>query len=318
MDSLKTAVIIPAYRVKRHIGDLLKHIGPEAWRIYVVDDACPEESGRYVEEHVTDPRVRVLRHTENQGVGGAVLTGFQQAMEDGADILVKLDGDGQMDPALLPRFIGPVARGQADYAKGNRFHRLDEIHRMPKIRLLGNAALSFMTKFSSGYWTVFDPNNGYVALSTKVARLLPLDKIHRRYFFESDMLFRLGTVRAMVVDVPMDAVYGDEQSGMNISREIGRFFVGHVRNAAKRIFYNYFLRDMSAGSLELLAGVAMMGFGSVYGAAHWLSAMASGTSTPAGTVMLSALPMILGLQFLLAFLNGDIASVPATPLQNRL
>src|SRR5690606_32001950 len=151
----------------------------------------------------TDPRVRVIRHASNLGVGGAVITGYQAAIADGMDILVKLDGDGQMDASLIPDFIEPIINGEADYTKGNRFFDLEELRSMPRIRLIGNAVLSFMTKFSSGYWNLFDPTNGFTALHADVARYLPLSKISKRYFFESDMLFRLNTLRAVVHDIPM-------------------------------------------------------------------------------------------------------------------
>ncbi len=151
---------------------------------------------------------------------------------------MKIDGDGQMDPSLIPVFVFPIAAGEADYAKGNRFFDLETIRIMPKVRLFGNAVLSFMCKLSSGYWNLFDPTNGYTAIHADVARRLPFDKISRRYFFETDMLFRLNTLRAVVVDVPMEAKYGNEESNLKISRIVGEFFAKHVRNFLKRIFYN--------------------------------------------------------------------------------
>lgn len=309
----KIAVLIPSYKVIAHILGVIAEIGPEVDRIYVVDDCCPEGSGAYVEQNCTDPRVVVLRNPENQGVGGAVMTGYRAAIDDGMDVIVKIDGDGQMDPALIMNFVSPILDGEADYTKGNRFFDLEEIRAMPKIRLFGNAVLSFMTKFSSGYWDLFDPTNGYTAIHRDVAKHLPLNKISRRYFFETDMLFRLNTLRAVVVDVPMHAKYGDEVSNLKISKVVGEFFVKHVRNFGKRIFYNYYLRDMSLASIELPVGLLMLVWGLLFGASHWASSMYTDIPTPAGTVMLSALPIILGIQFILAFLGQDIASVPRRP-----
>jgi glycosyltransferase involved in cell wall biosynthesis len=306
-------VVIPSYKVTAHILGVIADIGPEVERIYVVDDCCPEGSGRYVEEHATDPRVVVLRNPENQGVGGAVMTGYQAAIQDGMDIIVKIDGDGQMDPGLLMNFVTPILEGTADYTKGNRFYDLEEIRAMPKIRLFGNAVLSFMTKFSSGYWDLFDPTNGYTAIHRDVARHLPFAKISRRYFFETDILFRLNTLRAVVVDVPMDAKYGDEVSNLKISKIVGEFLAKHVRNFGKRIFYNYYLRDMSLASLELPAGLLLLIWGLVFGLSHWASSIYTGVANSAGTVMLSALPIFLGIQLILAFLGQDIASVPRRP-----
>ncbi|MGY4493060.1 glycosyltransferase family 2 protein [Pseudomonas sp. TE3610] len=314
MDSSdKIAVVIPSYKVKEHILGVIAQIGHEVDTIYVVDDCCPVGSGQFVEENCTDPRVKVLRNPENLGVGGAVMTGYRAAIRDGATVIVKIDGDGQMDPGLLQDFVDPILNGEADYTKGNRFYDLEEIHAMPKMRLFGNAALSFLTKLSSGYWDLFDPTNGYTAVHASVAKHLPFDKISRRYFFETDMLFRLNTLRAVVVDIPMDAKYGDEESNLKISQIIGEFALKHLRNFAKRIFYSYYLRNMSLASFELPIGLLLMISGTVIGLSHWSSSLSTGIPTPAGTVMLSALPVILGTQFVLAFLGYDIASVPKRP-----
>ncbi|MDO8341564.1 MAG: glycosyltransferase family 2 protein, partial [Cellvibrio sp.] len=198
VDDNRIAVVIPCYKVTRHILEVISSIGIEVWRIYVVDDACPDGSGKHVEAHCSDQRIRIIYHKCNQGVGGAVITGYRAAIADGAEVIVKLDGDGQMDPRLIPNFIEPILAGDADYTKGNRFFDLEEINGMPKVRLFGNAVLSLMTKLSSGYWDLFDPTNGYTAIHAEVARHLPFSKISHSYFFETDILFRLNTLRAVV------------------------------------------------------------------------------------------------------------------------
>lgn len=311
-------VVIPSYRVTRHILDVLSRMGPEVSRIYVVDDKCPDGSGALVREQCTDPRVTVIEHAENQGVGGAVMTGYRAAIADGVTVIVKVDGDGQMDPALIPLFAAPILQGEADYAKGNRFFDLEQIRAMPPIRLFGNAVLSLMTKLSSGYWNLFDPTNGYTAIHAEAARHLPFNRISRRYFFETDMLFRLNTLHAVVVDVPMDAHYADEVSNLKISKIITEFLVKHMRNFGKRIFYNYYLRNMSVASLELPLGIILLGTGLGYGLVHWIQSADAGVATPAGTVMLAALPILMGLQLLLAFLSNDVESVPKRPLHKKL
>ncbi len=310
--------VIPCYKVSAHICDIVKRIGKEVDAIIVVDDCCPEKSGALVEKKCTDARVRVIYHTINQGVGGAVLTGYRAAIEAGAELIVKIDGDGQMDTSLIPNFIEPILAGEADYTKGNRFFDLEEIHAMPKTRLFGNAMLSFMTKLSSGYWDLFDPTNGYTAIHADVARHLPFGKISRRYFFESDMLFRLNTLRAVVVDVPMDAKYGAEVSNLRIWRIVGEFLIKHARNFMKRIFYNYYLRDLSLASIELPLGLVLIMAGTSFGVYHWLDSAREGVATPAGTVMLAAMPILMGLQLVLAFLGYDIASVPRRPRHSGL
>ncbi len=308
-------VVVPCYRARRHILDVLSAVPDIVTAIHVVDDACPEQTGSHVQSSCSDPRVRVHFNDRNLGVGGAVLRGYREAMESGADVIVKIDGDGQMDPALIPSFIAPILRGAADYTKGNRFFDLSNIHRMPALRIFGNAVLSFMAKLSTGYWDIFDPTNGYTAIHASIAHRLPMGKISQRYFFESDMLFRLNTLRAVVIDVPMDASYGVEISNLRISRVVGDFLFKHVRNFVKRIFYNFFLRDLSIASFELVVGAAMMSGGATYGVLKWIQSARDGHETAAGTVMLAALPLIIGLQFILAFLSYDIASVPRRPIQ---
>jgi dolichol-phosphate mannosyltransferase len=186
------SVVIPCYKVTRHIMGVIESIPPIVERIYAVDDCCPDKSGEYIKAHNKDPRVRILAHEKNEGVGGAVMTGYKAAIADAMFIAIKIDGDGQMNPMLIPDFIEPIINGEADYTKGNRFYNLEEIHQMPKVRLIGNAVLSLMNKLSSGYWDVFDPTNGYTAIHVDVLGRLPFDKISKRYFFESDMLFRLN------------------------------------------------------------------------------------------------------------------------------
>lgn len=312
------AVVIPCYRVRDRILDVLREIGEECDRIYVVDDACPEATGKWVEQECRDPRVRVLCHAANQGVGGATLTGYRQALADGAEVLVKLDGDGQMDPHLIPRLVTPIRTGAADYTKGNRFHDLDSLRGMPRTRLLGNALLSFVSKLSTGYWNVFDPTNGFTALHARVAERLSFEKLARGWFFESDLLFRLYLLRAVVRDVPMPARYADEQSNLVIRSVVPEFLWKHAVNSAKRIGYSYFLRNFSVASLEVALGPALLAFGFGFGGARWARSIAEGVPATAGTVMLAGLPVVVGVQLLLSFLGHDIADVPRDPIHPHL
>ena len=314
-DKIKIAAVIPCYKVKQHIADLIKGIGPEVSAIYCVDDACPEGSGEYIQDTVKDKRVKVLFHEENQGVGGAVLTGFKQAEIDGNRIAVKLDGDGQMDPKLLPKFTNVIINGRADYTKGNRFYNPSHLRTMPRGRLIGNAILSFVSKFSTGYWNIFDPTNGYLALDLRLLKYMDVEKIDKRYFFETDLLFRAGLAKAKVLDIPMRALYQDEVSNLNFSKEATRFMRGHIRNFFKRIGYNYFLRDFSVASLELVFGLSALVFGLIYGISHM-----GGSAEPrsAGVVMLAALPTLTGIILLMGFLNYDIRQTPSDTLGPRL
>ena len=317
MKKPSTAVIIPCYRVKSHILGVLKSIGPEVKVIYVVDDACPEGTGNFVSKHCKDRRVKVLQNKENLGVGGAVITGYKQALIDGMDIIVKIDGDGQMDASQIPRFTLPLANLEADYTKGNRFFDSEKIAGMPVHRVLGNAGLSLLTKFSSGYWDIFDPTNGFTAINRQALNEINLDKLSKRYFFESDMLFRLYLAKAVVQDIPIKAKYKDEKSNLSVVKTLGEFPMRHLRNFYKRIFYTYFLRDMTPASIEYLLGNIFLTFGVIYGGCEWYSSAQNQTSTPVGTVMLSAMPIILGVQLLIGWITSDMNAIPTVPLSKK-
>ena len=311
---MRIAVAIPCYKVTRHVLEVIQAIGPEVEAIYAVDDACPDGSGRFIEEHNRDPRVRVLYNPENRGVGGAIVTAYQAAMADGMDIVVKIDGDGQMDPALLPSFVRPLLQGRADYTKGNRFFRPESVQGMPPVRLFGNAMLSFLTKLSCGYWNVMDPTNGYTAVRTSVLAELPLDKLEQRYFFETDMLFRLNTVRAVVKDIPMDSLYADEESNLKVGRVLPEFLKKHISRLWRRYVYNYLVRDFNVGTLYSLSGVLLLLAGTAFGTWHWVSGNFNSHPATSGTVMLAALPVLIGIQSLIAFLHYDVSNVPTEPL----
>jgi hypothetical protein len=172
---------------------------------------------------------------------------------------------------------------------------------MPVVRLLGNAALSFLTKLSTGYWNIFDPTNGYIAADARLLAVLQRDKIDKGYFFETDFLFRVGLLHAKVMDIPMTAVYGDQESNLRIRREVVPFFVRNIRNFGKRLFYNYFLRDFNVASLEI-------------GITHW----GVDKAATAGTVMIAALPLLTGIMLLLSFINFDAQQIPRETISSRL
>lgn len=315
---MKIAVVIPCFKVKQYVLGVISSIGKEVGSIYCVDDACPEQSGNFIESIVKDPRVKVIYHSENQGVGGAVMSGYKAALKDGAEIIVKIDGDGQMDPALIPRMVLPIIENIADYTKGNRFFLMKYLKGMPVIRKTGNAVLSLMSKFSTGYWDIFDPTNGYTAIAASVASELQFDKISRRYFFESDMLFQLNILRAVVKDIPIKAKYQGETSSLKINKILFDFLNRHCSNFVKRIFYNYLIRNFTLGSIELFLAFFSITTGIVIGGTNWISSINSGVAATSGTVMLSALPIVIGFQLLLAFFGEDINMVPRVPVNRQL
>lgn len=318
MSALRIAVVIPCYRVKAHILEVLASIGADVYRIYVVDDCCPEKSGQFVLDSEPDERVVVLHNPTNLGVGGATVRGYRKALEDGADIIVKMDGDGQMAGLDLPNLVRPLIQGKADYAKGNRFYDLKYLRPMPVVRLMGNSGLSFLTKLSSGYWNVMDPTNGFTAIHREVLASIELETLENRYFFESDMLYRLYLLRAVVWDVPMTARYANEVSGLKVALAIFEFTFKHFVRIWRRVFYTYYLRDFQIGSVFLVSGLLLSTFGVTFGAYNWHRGVALGILNPNGTIMLAALPCLMGLQLLLTFISADINNVPTRPIHSLI
>jgi len=312
------AVIIPMYNAQDHIVDVLRGIPSFVRTIIVVDDASPDDSAARVQQ-LADPRVRLVRHSRNQGVGGAMLTGYQTAIKCGAEILVKMDSDDQMDPAFLLPLIAPILRGEADCAKGNRFLHARELSAMPLQRRIGNIGLSFLTKMATGYWNIFDPTNGYTAIHAIVFPLLNLASIDRRYFFESSMLLELGLVRAVVQDVSIPARYAGEKSHLSEWKSLLQFPPRLVAGFLRRLWVQYFLRDFGVFSVFLVSGSALFAFGAIFGAYHWwLYAWQFRVASPTGTIMLSVLPIILGVQLLLQAIVLDVQNVPSKPLQKLI
>ena len=259
----------------------------------------------------------MVRLARNEGVGGATLAGYREAARRGGRVLVKVDGDDQMDLSYAAQLVAPVLMGEADYAKGNRFTSVSHLAQMPTIRVLGNAGLSFFAKLSTGYWNIFDPTNGYTAIEASVAELVMQKRVSKRFFFETDLLYHLGTLRAVVRDVPMPARYADEVSNIKISRILGSFALKHIRNFVQRVLGQYFVRDFNAASLELVFGLLFLLFGSGYGLSYLVNRI-PGQVASAGVVMMAALPVILGAQLLLQAMNFDVLNVPSRPIHPYL
>jgi glycosyltransferase involved in cell wall biosynthesis len=301
---MKIAVVVPAHNEERLIARTVATMPEIIDHIIVVDDASSDDTAENAKA-VGDRRLQVITLVENQGVGGAIITGHEQAMIIGADVSVVMAGDAQMDPAFLPQLIDPIAAGKAEFTKGNRFYGKGSFAGMPHYRVFGNIALSFLTKAASGYWNLFDPQNGYTAISRSALERLPLAHISRRYEFENDMLINLNILRVPAVDVPIPAVYGDEVSGINLRtagpRILRQLFLGFW----SRIWWKYVLQSFSAVALMLFGGLALLGVGLTAGA--WIIANTLGPATAsAGTVLLSVAPLLSGLHMLLFAMMLDI------------
>lgn len=303
----KVAVVIPAYKVSGQIVKVIESIPSEVDLVVVVDDSCPEKSGQLVVSHFRSDRIVVVKHPENRGVGGAMKTGYLIALKESAEIIIKVDGDGQIDPKLIPNLIKPLLSSNSDYSKGNRFYSFKLVQDMPRVRLIGNVILSFMSKLSTGYYQLFDPNNGFTAISKEALELVDLDLVDERYFFESDMLFQLNCARRDVVDVPMPAIYGTEVSNLKVGHSVFYFLVRHLRNYFKRIVLNYFVRDFSLATIQLVLGTILGFWGAFLGLLSWFDSMSSGLPSQPGTVVLVAILCISSLQLILSFINFDMS-----------
>jgi dolichol-phosphate mannosyltransferase len=303
------AVVIPAYNVADQIERVLTGLPDWIDQVIVVNDHSSDNTAEVLSE-LNQPKLRVITRPTNGGVGAATKTGFREALIGGADIVVKMDGDDQMDPAQLPALVMPIVLGKADYTKGNRFRDRIGLRTMPALRRVGNLALSFLTKLASGYWNVFDPTNGYTAIRGDVLRRLRFENIADRYFFEISMLVELNLANACVKDVSMPSRYGDENSSLRVGGVLASFPGKLVRATMSRIRDKYFLYDFSAVSLFLVASAPLMTIGTVLGAKYWHHSIMSGVPTTAGQVMLAVLPLLIGFQLLLQAFVIDIGSVP--------
>jgi dolichol-phosphate mannosyltransferase len=311
----RICVVVPAFNVERHIAEVISGIPALVSDIVVVDDASRDNTVHAV-ERLSDPRITLVKHDRNVGVGGAMRTGYQRALELGADLIVKIDGDGQMNPTHLPLLVEPVVHGEADYTKGNRFLHTAALSLMPRARRVGNVGLSFLTKAASGYWDVFDPTNGYTAIHSRALRVLDWDRLDARWFFETSMLIELGRLRAVVRDVYVPARYAGESSALSEGRALISFPLRLFRATLARLWLRYFVTDFSALSIFLVVGLPLLLFGAAWGIYHWYRSAATGVESSTGTVMIAVLPLIVGTQLLLQAIVIDVQNIPRSPISN--
>lgn len=315
----KIVAVIPAFRVEGEIQAVLESLPPYLTQIVVVDDASPDRTSDVVSALVRrDPRLILLRHESNQGVGGAMVTGFRKALELGAKIVVKIDGDGQMDVSHLPALLLPLIQGQADHAKGNRFRDFLALQKMPLIRRLGNMGLGFLAKAATGYWNVFDPTNGFLAIRAETLAQLPLEQIDHGYYFETSMLANLYLLGAVVKDVPMPARYQGEASSLIIRGVLFEFPFKLLGTFLRRIVLKNFIYDFSMASIYLLTGLPLLLFGLIFGSIKWIQYANRGIAAPTGTVVLPTLTVLLGIQLLLSAIEIDLRSVPRESISDPL
>ncbi|MCC7344783.1 MAG: glycosyltransferase family 2 protein [Deltaproteobacteria bacterium] len=305
----RISVVIPAHNEAAHVAKVIRGLPAFVDHILVVDDASSDGTAEAALS-CQDARLELLKNPGNLGVGGTTLKGYERSLALGADIAVKMDGDDQMSPEYLPLLLDALIEEGADYSKGNRFLAGESLEAMPKLRLFGNIALTFLTKLASGYWHIFDPQNGYTAVKSRALRALNREKIHRGFFFENDVLIHLSLLNFKVKDVPIPARYQDEKTDLNPLKVGLTFPFLLVRRFAARIYQKYILRDFSPIALFFILGGLLFLWGLGFGTYLWVHTKVTGLPTPTGTIMLSLLPLILGFQLLLQAVVLDIQETP--------
>lgn len=310
---VRVAAVVPAYKEEAHIGTVIRTMPDFVDHIVIVDDCSPDDTSGAARA-ADDGRVTLIRHEVNQGVGGAIITAHKAALELGSEINVVMAGDAQMDPQYLPQLLDPVIDGYG-FAKANRFFSGESFAGMPGYRVFGNLMLSFLTKLASGYWHIFDPQNGYTAIRAEVLRRLPLNKVAQRYSFENDLLIHLNILGVPIVDVPIPAVYGNEVSSIRLGKVIPELVSVLIGGFWRRFWWKYMVWSFSAVALLLIAGLFLVILGSLAGL--WVLA-ASVASPTAGSVMLAVVPFVLGVQMLLISLQLDIQESPDLPTMHSM
>ena len=307
LEGKSVAVVVPAYREEELIGATLAGIPGFVDRIYVVDDASPDATVQRARD-VGDARVTVLTHERNEGVGAAIVTGYDRALADDADVVCVMAGDNQMDPAELETLVRPVARGEVDYAKANRLFTGEAWRVIPRHRYVGNAILSLLTKIASGYWHVADSQSGYTAISRQMLAQLDRHRIYRGYGFPNDMLVHLNVWNARVRDFPSRPVYGvGERSGIKIRRVVPRISWLLLKGFLWRLREKYVIRDFHPLVFFYVLGFLMTTVGLVLGVIE-VALRIAGNAVSVGTVVLIALLLIAGSQFTLFAMWFDMES----------
>jgi glycosyltransferase involved in cell wall biosynthesis len=298
LEGTRVAVVVPAFDEERLVAETIRGIPEFVDRILVVDDASRDGTASAA-EGVGDPRVEILRHERNRGVGAAIATGYGRALEEELDVTCVMAADNQMDPAELRELVEPVARGEVEYAKANRLVSGEAWKVIPRTRYLGNAVLSLLTKIASGYWHVADSQAGYTALSLTALRRLDLGALYPRYGFPNDLLVHLNLQNARVRDVPSRPIYDvGERSGIKLRSVVPRISWLLFKGFWWRLGQKYVIRDFHPLVFFYVFGIAMLTVGVVLGLVELALRIAGNAITPA-TIVLVALLVIAGLQMTL-------------------
>jgi len=303
------AVVVPCYKVEKQIQKVVAEIPDYVASIILVNDASPDNTGEIIDQLAKEnSKITVVHHPKNQGVGGAMITGFQEAVQQNMEVTIKIDGDGQMDVAFFDKILNAIFEKKYDFAKGNRFFDRKMIGKMPAVRRIGNIGMGFLIKMSSGYWHVFDPANGFFGIHSSVLKRIDFERLSKRFFFESSLLIELYYAGAQIKDIPMPAIYADEKSNLSIWKTLITFPRKLFKAFIRRIWLRYFIYDFNIGSLFILFGVPLFFFGIIFGIIKWIHYGNLHVASPTGTIMISVISLVLGFQMLLAAIQYDISA----------
>ena len=307
LNGKRLAVVVPAHDEEALIGETLATIPEFVDRIYVVDDRSRDATAARARA-AADPRIEVIVHEENRGVGAAIVTGYRCALADGVDVACVLAADGQMDPGDLETIAGAVARGEVDYAKANRLFTGQAWQLMPRHRYLGNAVLSMLTKIASGYWHVADSQSGYTAISRELLERLDLERIYPRYGFPNDMLVHLNVWNARVRDIPSRPIYGQgERSEIRLWRVVPTIAWLLFKGFFWRLREKYVIRDFHPLVFFYALGIVLTVTGLALGVVETILRL-GGNELTTPTMILVALLLISGSQFTLFAMWFDMES----------
>jgi glycosyltransferase involved in cell wall biosynthesis len=298
LDGKRVAVVVPAFDEEHLVGETIRGIPEFVDRIYVVDDGSRDRTAAAAIDR-GEPRVQLIRHERNSGVGAAIASGYRQALAEEVDVTCVMAADNQMDPDELEGLVEPVARGEVEYAKANRLVSGEAWKVIPRTRYLGNAVLSLLTKIASGYWHVADSQAGYTAVSLETLRRLDLDALYPRYGFPNDLLVHLNVQNARVRDVPSRPIYDvGEQSGIKLRSVVPRISWLLFKGFWWRMGQKYVIRDFHPLVFFYAFGALMLGVGLLLGLLELVLRIAGNAITPASIVLVAVL-LIAGLQMTL-------------------
>jgi len=303
------AVIIPCYKVEKQIQKVVAAIPDYITSVILVNDASPDKTGEILDQLAKEnAKITVIHHSKNQGVGGGMISGFQEAIRQNHEVVIKIDGDGQMDIAYFETMLNAVFDEKFNFVKGNRFFDRKMLRKMPAIRRIGNIGMGFLIKMASGYWNVFDPANGFLCVHTSVLQRIDFQRLSKRFFFESSLLIELYYTGAKIKDIPMPAIYAEEKSNLSIWKTLFTFPPKLFKAFLRRIWLRYFVYDFNIGSLYIFFGIPLFLFGLIFGIIKWIHYAVLETGTPTGTIMIAVISLVLGFQMTLAAVQYDMSA----------